>query len=237
MLISKKPLILVSVLLMLVLLSGVFPVMNLVKAHNLLKKVNITKLKGLGDHIGDLSASSGVRFGNVITCAPSTTCIGTNGNDIIYGGASSQIFGLGGNDIIFGGSDNQIYGGKGDSILVAGGGNNLLDADSGTDVLMGGGGNDLLVGGSGNNKIFAGSGNAIMFGGSGAAHFDCPTSTTGAAKAVVLDYNPTHGDTISGTCKIVNTISSSNPGSNIPHVNVPTTTPGTVPVPGPITTP
>jgi Ca2+-binding RTX toxin-like protein len=240
-LVSKKSLLLgVTVLVMLVLLGWVIPVVNLVQAHkhnNLLKHVDVTTLKELGDKIGGLSASSGVRFGNVITCAPSTTCIGTNGEDIIYGGANSQVFGLGGNDIIFGGADNQIYGGKGNSILVAGGGNNLLDANSGTDVLLGGGGNDLLVGGSGNNKIFAGSGNAVMFGGSGAAHFDCPTSTTGATKAVVLDYNPIRGDTISGTCKIVNTVSSSNPGSNVPHVNVPTTTPGTVPVPGPITTP
>jgi Ca2+-binding RTX toxin-like protein len=221
---------------MLVLLAGVIPGVKLVqgwdhKRHNLLKHVDVTTLKELGDKIGGLSASSGVRFGNVITCSPSTTCIGTNGNDIIFGGASSQIFGLGGNDIIYGASDDQIYGGKGNSILVAGPGNNLLDANSGTDVLLGGPGNDLLVGGSGNNKIFAGPGNAVMFGGSGAAHFDCPTSTTGTAKAVVLDYNPTHGDTISGTCKIVNTVSSNNPSSNVPQVNVPTIIPGTVPVP------
>jgi Ca2+-binding RTX toxin-like protein len=207
------------------------PVAKQAQAHkhkNLVKHVDVTTLKKVGDKVGGLSASSGVRFGNVITCTPSTTCIGTNGNDIIYGGANDQVFGLGGNDIIYGGADSQIYGGKGNSILVAGPGNNLLDAGSGDDVLLGGPGNDLLVGGTGNDKIFAGSGNSVMFGGSGAVHFDCPTSTTGNTKGVVLDYNPTHGDTISGTCKIVNTLSSSNPGSNIPQVTVPSTVPGTV---------
>jgi Ca2+-binding RTX toxin-like protein len=215
---------------MLVVLAGVFQFVKQAQAHknnNLLKHVDVRTLKELGDKIGGLSASSGVRFGNVITCAPSTTCIGTKGDDIIYGGASDQIFGLGGNDIIYGATDNQIFGGKGNTILVAGPGNNLLDAGSGNDVLLGGPGNDLLVGGTGNDKIFAGSGNAVIFGGSGAVHFDCPTSTTGATKAAVLDYNPTHGDTISGSCKIVNTVSSNGLGSTIPHVNVPSIVPGT----------
>jgi Ca2+-binding RTX toxin-like protein len=226
---SKEYLILgVSVLGMLVVLVGVVPVVKLAQAHNhnnLLKHVDVSTLKKLGNKIGGLSASSGVRFGNVISCADSTTCTGTNGGDIIYGGANEQIFGLGGNDIIYGKSDNQIYGGMGNSILVAGPGNNLLDAGSGDDVLLGGPGNDLLVGGTGNDKMFAGSGNAVMFGGSGAVHFDCPTSTTGTTKSVILDYNPTHGDTISGTCKIVNTISSNNPSTNIPRINVPSTVP------------
>lgn len=219
-----------SILVTLVILAGLVPITNLAEAHkhkSLIKHVDVTTLKELGDKIGGLSPSSGVRFGNVVTCSPSTLCIGTNGNDIILGAANDQIFGLGGNDIIYGGSDNQIYGGKGNSILVAGtSGNNLVDAGSGDDVILGGSGNDLLVGGTGNDKIFAGSGNGVMFGGSGAVHFDCPTSTSGLTKAVVLDYNPSHGDTISGTCKIVNTVSSSNPSSNIPQVNVPSTIPG-----------
>jgi Ca2+-binding RTX toxin-like protein len=223
----------VTVLAVFMVLAGELPVVKFVQAHkhSLLKHVNVTTLKKVGNKIGGLSATSGTRFGNVIVCADSTTCVGTNGNDIIYGGANDQIFGLGGNDIIYGGSDNQIYGGKGNSILVAGTGNNLLDAGSGDDVLLGGPGNDLLVGGKGNDKIFGGGGNSIMFGGSGAVHFDCPTSTNGNTKAVVMDYNPAHGDSISGTCKIVNTVSSNNPGTNIPQVTVPSTVPGTVPAP------
>jgi Ca2+-binding RTX toxin-like protein len=221
--------------------------LKMAKAHhnenqNQRKHFGITSLKELGDKIGALSASSGFKTGNVIVCADSTTCIGTGGDDVIFGGATEQVFGLGGNDILYGKSDNQIYAGSGNDILTAGTGNNLLDGGSGDDVLLGGPGNDLLVGGSGNDKLFAGSGNAIMFGVSGADHFDCPTSTTGNAKAVVMDYNPAEGDTISGSCKIVNTISSSNPSSNSPHVdtgstlgNLPSntvTTPLPAPTPG-----
>jgi len=200
----------VSAFLILVVLTGVIPVAKPAQAHkhhDLLKHVDVSTLKSVGNKIASLSPGSGVRFGNVITCADFTPCIGTNGNDIIYGGTNNEIFGQGGNDIIYGKGDDRMYGGTGDSILVAGPGNNLLNAGSGNDVLLGGTGNDLLVGETGNNKIFAGSGNAVMFGGSGAVHFDCPVSTTGTAKAVVLDYNPTHGDTVSGGCKIVNRIS------------------------------
>ena len=37
-------------------------------------------------------------------------------------------------------------------------------------------------------------------------HFDCSLSALGLARSVVMDYNPSNGDTISGPCKIVNTI-------------------------------
>jgi Ca2+-binding RTX toxin-like protein len=120
------------------------------------------------------------------------------GNDVVYGGT--------GNDIIYAGSgDDRLYGGQGNDILVAGAGTDLLDGGPGDDVLLGGTGNDLLLGGSGNDKLFAGTGNTVMVGGPGADHFDCGTSTTG--KAIVMDYNPVQGDTVSGSCKIVNNVS------------------------------
>jgi Ca2+-binding RTX toxin-like protein len=121
-----------------------------------------------------------------------------NGNDVVFGGT--------GNDIIYAGSGtDQIYGGGGKDLLVAGSGIDLLDGGPGDDVLIGGTGNDLLIGGSGNNKLFAGTGTTVMNGGPGANYFDCGTTTT--AKAVVMDYNPTHGDIISGNCKLVNNAS------------------------------
>lgn len=122
-----------------------------------------------------------------------------NGNDVVYGGP--------GNDIIYAGSGtDQIYGMEGNDILVAGSGTDLLDGGVGNDVLLGGTGNDLLLGGLGNDKLFAGTGTTVMSGGAGPDHFDCGTSPT--IKAVVMDYNPTEGDTISGNCKLVN---------NVPH--------------------
>ena len=41
---------------------------------------------------------------------------------------------------------------------------------------------------------------------------------SGLARAIVLDYNPDNGDTISGQCKIINTIGDPNSGS-IPEIN------------------
>jgi hypothetical protein len=45
-----------------------------------------------------------------------------------------------------------------------------------------------------------------LFGGKGANHFDSSLSALGFAKGVVMDYSPTKGDTISGPCKVVNTL-------------------------------
>jgi hypothetical protein len=188
-------------------------------------KLGVTKLNKLGNKINGLETPSGiVTVGNVITCPLLITCVGTNHDDIIYAGAKSLVFGLNGNDIVYSGLDDQVYGGKGNDLLIAGPGRVLLDGGPADDVLLGGLGNNLLVGGSGNDKLFAGTGSTVMFGGSGANHFDCPLSVLGLAKTVVMDYNPTNGDTIAGSCKIVNTIGSSTTTSNgVPQVNLPDT--------------
>ena len=178
----------------------------------------ITKLNKLGDRIDGLDFNSGVFFGNVESCSDFSTCIGTDDDDIIYGGANEQVFALDGNDMIFGGLDNRLYGGKNDDIVLAGAGHNLLDGGPGEDTLLGGIGNDLLTGGKGNDKLFAGTGDSVVDGGDGANHFDCPVSVLGLARAIVLDYNPDNGDTISGQCKIINTIGDPNSGS-IPEIN------------------
>jgi Ca2+-binding RTX toxin-like protein len=148
------------------------------------------------------------KHGNVIVGSDCDITIkGDNQGDIIFtGNGNDVVFGGTGNDIIYAGSGtDQIYGGGGKDLLVAGSGTDLLDGGPGDDILIGGTGNDLLIGGSGNNKLFAGTGTTVMNGGPGANHFDCGTTTTG--KAVVMDYNPTHGDTISGNCKLVNNAS------------------------------
>ena len=178
----------------------------------------ITKLNKLGDRIDGLDFNSGVFFGNVETCSDISTCIGTDDDDIIYGGANEQVFALDGNDMIFGGLDNRLYGGKNDDIVLAGAGHNLLDGGPGDDTLLGGIGNDLLTGGKGNDKLFAGTGDSVVDGGDGANHFDCPVSVLGLARAIILDYNPDNGDTIAGQCKVINTIGGTSPG-NIPEIN------------------
>jgi hypothetical protein len=135
-------------------------------------------------------------------------CIGTEDDDIIYGARTTEeIFALAGNDMVFANSaDSKIFGGKDDDLLVAGPGNDLVDGGPNNDVLLAGAGSDLLAGGKGNDKLFNGAGTAVMYGGKGANHFDCSLSALGLARSVVMDYNPSNGDTISGPCKIVNTI-------------------------------
>ena len=180
----------------------------------------MTKLGNLGDRIVGLNFNSGVFFGNVETCSDATTCIGTNNDDIIYGGVREQVFGLKGEDMIFGSLDSQLYGQQGDDLIFVSAGHNLADGGNGDDTMLGGVGNDLLTGGKGNDKLFAGTGDSVLDGGPGANHFDCPLSLLGLARAVVLDYNPDNGDTIAGQCKIVNTVGSGS-SANVPHIDIP----------------
>jgi hypothetical protein len=191
-----------------------------------------TDLDKLGDKIGGLEieerdrALGQSKVGNVITCAALLPCIGTNHDDIIYAGIREQVFAKDGNDIVYGGGlSDQVYGGDNDDLLIAGPGKTLLDGGHDDDVLLAGLGNALLAGGSGNDKLFGGTGTAVMYGGKGANHFDCQLSALGLARSIVMDYNPTDGDTISGMCKIVNTQGNGNPDSvdGIPQVTLPDT--------------
>jgi RTX calcium-binding nonapeptide repeat (4 copies) len=190
-----------------------------------------TDLDKLGDKIGGLEidrnrALGQSKVGNVITCAALIPCIGTNHDDIIYAGIREQVFAKDGNDIVYGGGlSDQVYGGDDDDLLIAGPGKTLLDGGRDDDVLLAGLGNALLAGGSGNDKLFGGTGTAVMYGGKGANHFDCQLSALGLARSIVMDFNPTNGDTISGFCKIVNTQGNGNSDSvdGIPQVTLPDT--------------
>jgi Ca2+-binding RTX toxin-like protein len=191
---------------------------RLALAHGNNNHLGISSLRKLGDKIGDLTTINQIQIGhNTIICSDSVTCFGTNHDDVIYVGSTAQGYGRNGNDLMFGKDNNQLYGDSGSDIITGRAGDNLLDGGSGDDVVLGGADNDLLVGGTGDDKLFAGAGNSIMFGGSGADHFECSPSTTSAAsKSVVLDYNPSQGDTISGNCRITNSGSNT---SNVPGIS------------------
>ncbi|ANE57980.1 hypothetical protein AYM39_22110 (plasmid) [Methylomonas sp. DH-1] len=77
---------------------------------------------------------------------------GTDGNDMINGGAET----------------NFLYGGLGDDIINAGGGNDYLSGDDGNDVLNGQDGNDSVDGGTGDDTLSGGNGNDLLLGGQGA---------------------------------------------------------------------
>jgi Ca2+-binding RTX toxin-like protein len=135
--------------------------------------------------------------------------VGTNKDDIIYGVPVTDvtIYGLKGNDYIIGGSGNtKLYGGDGNDNINAGFGNAQMYGGEGDDVLTGGEGNNVIVGGPGNDQLYAGTGTDTLIGGTGADVFNCgsQTSTGGSpSSAVILDFNPTEGDTKSTNCKYV----------------------------------
>ena len=144
--------------------------------------------------------------------------IGTNCDDVIRGGnGGALIYTLGGNDLVTGGKgndiiyggngNNRLYGGRGNDIIVGKGGDNLNDGGPGNDVIIGGAGNNLEVRGSGNDALIAGAGTTIMVGGSGVDSLDCGTMGI----SIVLDYNPSEGDIISGKCKITNNVGNNEP--------------------------
>jgi Ca2+-binding RTX toxin-like protein len=193
--------------------------------------LGISSLNKLGDRIDGLetpgppSTNSRKTFGDIITCAFRVPCFGTDKDDVIYPGAAAQSFALDGADIVFGGGlADQVYGGDDDDLLIAGAGRTLLDGGPNDDTLLGGLGNALLIGGNGNDKIFGGpaGGGSVMFGGKGANHFNCPLPALGLSKTVVMDYNPSNGDTLSGSCRIVNTIGDAST-SDIPSFELPDT--------------
>lgn len=212
---SQKDMLLCSVLFILIIFPTVsftimFPVNYAEAGSDKKKKLGVTDIEELGERIDGIELASGiVKFGNIITCAAFIVCIGTNDDDIIYSGAMDRVFSKDGNDIVYGGLSNQIYGGKDDDLLIAGAGKVYVDGGPGNDILMAGLGNALLTGGDGNDKLFAGPATSVMYGGKGANNFDCPLSALGLARSVVMDYNPSNGDTLSGPCKIINTVGNS----------------------------
>jgi len=156
--------------------------------------------------------------------------LGDGGNNIIFTLAGNdEANGGNGNDIIYAGSgEDRMYGAKGNDVLVGGLGTNLLDGGPGDDMILGGPGNDLLIGGPGDDVITAGAGTSIMYGGPNADKFDCGSTIASSSAAIVMDYNPNEGDTITGKCKLVNTVgdaqnANNNNSNNIPNINLPNT--------------
>ena len=98
--------------------------------------------------------------------------IGTDEDDIIYGGAGKDtILGSDGND--------EVYGEKGNDSLLGGSGNDTLDGGDGNDILDGGNNNDWLWGGAGDDTLTGGKGSNVFY-------YD-----EGDGNDVITDYSPT----------------------------------------------
>lgn len=92
------------------------------------------------------------------------TIVGTEGDDVIYGGNGVDvIMGLGGNDVIYGGNGADIIcGGAGDDVLHGDNGDDILYGGFGDDVLHGGRGADTLIGGPGTDDLRQGQGRGTL---------------------------------------------------------------------------
>ena len=114
----------------------------------------------------------------------SVPCIGSSGNDIIYGtkygdfidgkGGRDIIIGKEGDDLIFGGDgDDEILGEDGADKINGQEGSDRIDGGLGSDELQGFFGNDFITGGpgvdviegyDGSDKLLGGSGNDVIYG-------------------------------------------------------------------------
>lgn len=95
----------------------------------------------------------------------STTILGSNESDVLWGGDDNELFEAGnGDDVVWAGAgDDEVEGGNGDDTLLG---------EAGEDVLIGGNGSDELYGGEGDDALFGGNGRDVLFGGAGNDHID-----------------------------------------------------------------
>ncbi len=102
----------------------------------------------LGLMVTALVVASGTAL--ALTCTAGTTCLGTNGDDVINGTTfADTIRARLGNDTVLGkGHNDAIYGQSGQDTLVGG---------PGRDTLVGGDQKDTLVGGDQSDRLAAGS--------------------------------------------------------------------------------
>lgn len=88
------------------------------------------------------------------------TLRGSDGNDVITGGAYR--------DRIFGGNDDDILSGGGEGDYLKGeNGNDWLDGGAGNDEVRGGAGMDIVAGGEGNDIVHGGADGDTLLGGAG----------------------------------------------------------------------
>jgi hypothetical protein len=100
---------------------------------------------------------------------PERLQIGTEGNDLLRGGAlDDQLYGLAGNDTLLGEAGNDtLDGGPGNDRLEGGYGDDSLSGGDGNDFLLGGPDNDTLLTGAGNDTVWAGPGDDTVIAASG----------------------------------------------------------------------
>ncbi len=105
--------------------------------------------------------------GKILMTEKGNTFWGTDGDDVIVMEEGSTAHGVGGNNTFIGSDgENIIYGGPGDNVIFAGDGDNRVWAGPGDDMIFAGNGNNVIGGGSGDARIIVGDGDNLIYGGS-----------------------------------------------------------------------
>jgi Ca2+-binding RTX toxin-like protein len=142
------------------------------------------KVEGIVNESGNLATKvefiSDTPEVNEIYCLEGQPCIGTDGDDIIYGTSGpDKIYGGNGSDIIYGDSgDDYIGGGNGEDIIFGEGGNDVIIGGNGRDELDGGEGDDELRGENGSDTLDGGLGADDISGGNGSDTINCDKDDT-----------------------------------------------------------
>lgn len=102
------------------------------------------------------------------TPQPTAPVIGTEGNDVLTGGAGNDtILGVAGNDTVSGGAgDDNVHGNTENDFVFGDDGSDIVCGGKADDVVFGGAGNDIHVNGNkGNDRVFGGDGDDTVHGG------------------------------------------------------------------------
>jgi hypothetical protein len=94
------------------------------------------------------------------------TCVGTAGDDIIWGTEDEDV-------IVAGAGDDVVHADTGDDIVCMGTGNDSVHGGRGDDQLYGEAGTDWLFGAQGEDSLYGGEGDKdVLWGGPGVDHLD-----------------------------------------------------------------
>ncbi|MBV6633782.1 MAG: trypsin-like serine protease [Alphaproteobacteria bacterium] len=138
-------------------------------------------------------------YGGVIIAGDGNdTVFGDIGNDIVYGNqANDVIYGGGGADILYGGKDvDVLFGGDAGDVLYGNKEADQVYGNQGDDTFFGGQLSDTMFGGQGNDVLNGNKGDDFLIGNLGADLF---VFGRNGSFDVIIDYNASEGDAITGS--------------------------------------
>lgn len=135
----------------------------------------------------DLEAEEVSYDGDTLTIRGFESAIGSDGDDVLRGGAG----------------DDALDGGAGHDDVTGGEGDDVIQGGSGADLLEGGLGSDVLEGGAGSDRFVYAGGDDVMRGGAGANYYDVSGASAFEEGTVTIEFSADGGhDYVSSTLLI-----------------------------------